>query len=259
MAVQYWLVKSEPGAYSWQTFVDEGQCYWDGVRNYQARNNMKAMKKGDLVLFYHSVKGKEIVGIARVVTEHYQDPTTDDKRWCVIDLVPVVALNESVSLKTIKDDELLCETALVKQSRLSVMPFEKAQFNRVLKVSGTKINASALKTQVLKDAGAKAQSQAPAKTSSKKASKSTTKKATKAPAKPKVPAKLRAQAKAKSIRKATSPKARVKALARAGAKVNTAGQSTKGPTRGKAAKKTTTKASKTKTGKAVKKTQSKKK
>src|SRR5919205_1400407 len=100
----YWLVKSEPFQYSWDQFVKDGKTYWDGVRNYAARNNLKAMKKGDKVLFYHSNEGLEIVGIAQVVKEHYQDPTTDDEAWVVVDLKPVKKLPQPVSLKQIKNE-----------------------------------------------------------------------------------------------------------------------------------------------------------
>jgi len=130
--MNYFLVKSEPFKYSWDTFVKDKRTFWDGVRNYQARNNMKDMKEGDLVLFYHSNEGKEVVGIAKVVKEFYQDPTTTDERWVVVDLSPVEKLKKPVTLETIKDDELLKETALVKQSRLSVMPLKAAEFDRII-------------------------------------------------------------------------------------------------------------------------------
>jgi len=130
--MNYFLVKSEPFKYSWETFVKDKQTFWDGVRNYQARNNMIAMKKGDLVLFYHSNEGKEVVGIAKVVKESYQDPTTTDDRWVVVDLAPVEKLKNPVGLQTIKDDELLKDTALVKQSRLSVMPLKREEFDRII-------------------------------------------------------------------------------------------------------------------------------
>ena len=135
----YWLVKSEPVKYSWDQFVKDGSTYWDGVRNYTARNNLQAMKKGDLVLYYHSNEGKEVVGVARVVQESYPDPTTDDDRWVVVDLKPVKALKEAVTLAQVKADAQLGEMALVKQSRLSVMPVEKAAFDRILKLGKTTI------------------------------------------------------------------------------------------------------------------------
>ncbi len=130
--MNYWLVKSEPGAYSWQQFEKEGQTYWDGVRNYQARNNLKAMKQGDLVLFYHSVNEKRVIGIARVVKEHYQDPTTDDSRWVVVDLVPEKAFKKPVSLSQIKADARLENIALVRQARLSVMPLKAEEFDAIV-------------------------------------------------------------------------------------------------------------------------------
>lgn len=130
--MNYFLVKSEPFKYSWEQFLKDKQTFWDGVRNYQARNNLKDMKKGDLVLFYHSNEGKEVVGIAQVIKESYQDPTTSDDRWVVVDLAPLEALKQPVSLLTIKEDELLKDTALVKQSRLSVMPLKAAEFDRII-------------------------------------------------------------------------------------------------------------------------------
>ena len=136
MARSYWLVKSEPFKYSWETFVKDESTYWDGVRNYAARNNLRAMKKGDAVLYYHSNEGKEVVGIAKVTKEAYQDPTTDGD-WSVVDLVPVKPMKEPVSLATIKGDRSLAEVALVKQSRLSVMPIEKKHFDRILKLGKT--------------------------------------------------------------------------------------------------------------------------
>ena len=130
--MNYWLVKSEPGAYSWQQFEKDGKTFWDGVRNYQARNNLKAMKKGDLVLFYHSVSEKQVMGIARVVKEHYQDPTTDDDRWVVVDLVPEKAFKKPVSLSQVKADARLENIALVKQARLSVMPLKAEEFDAII-------------------------------------------------------------------------------------------------------------------------------
>jgi len=130
--MNHFLVKSEPFKYSWDQFVSDKETFWDGVRNYQARNNLTAMKKGDLVLFYHSNEGKEVVGVARVVKEAYQDPTTSDERWVVVDLAPVEKLAVPVKLETIRADELLKETPLVKQSRLSVMPLKPEEFDRIL-------------------------------------------------------------------------------------------------------------------------------
>lgn len=134
--MQYWLVKSEPVKYSWEKFNQDKKTFWDGVRNYQARNNLKAMKKGDLVLFYHSNEGKEIVGIAQVAKVAYQDPTTEDPNWVVVDLKPYKTLKKPVSLEQVKEDPILSNTGLIKQSRLSVMPFTEDQFNRVLLLGG---------------------------------------------------------------------------------------------------------------------------
>ncbi|MCB1022505.1 MAG: EVE domain-containing protein, partial [Acidobacteria bacterium] len=111
----YWLVKSEPFKYSWDKFVSDGQTFWDGVRNYQARNNLRAMKKGDQVFFYHSNEGLEIVGIAKVVKEAYQDPTTEDERWSVVDLAPVQKLKRPITLEEIKGDARLQDIALIRQ------------------------------------------------------------------------------------------------------------------------------------------------
>ena len=130
--MNYFLVKSEPFKYSWQQFLDDKQTFWDGVRNYQARNNLQAMKKGDLVLFYHSNEGKEVVGIAKVVKEAYQDPTTTDERWVVVDLAPVEALKKPVTLETIKADPQLQDVSLVRQGRLSVMPLKREEFDRIV-------------------------------------------------------------------------------------------------------------------------------
>ncbi len=130
--MQYWLIKSEPFKYSWEQFVKDKKTFWDGVRNYQARNNMRLMKKGDLLLFYHSNEGKEIVGIAELVKEAYQDPTTDDSNWVAVDVKPYKKLKKAVDLETIKKDPILKEMELVRQSRLSVSSVSEDQFNRVL-------------------------------------------------------------------------------------------------------------------------------
>ena len=133
--MNYWLVKSEPFKYSWNDFVKEGKSVWDGVRNYQARNNMKAMKKGDWVFFYHSNEGMEVVGLAEVHKEFYQDPTTEDPRWVVVELIPKQKLDKTVSLKMMKADERLQNLALIKQSRLSVTPVDKAEFDIILSLT----------------------------------------------------------------------------------------------------------------------------
>lgn len=130
--MNYWLVKSEPCKYSWDQFVTDKCTYWDGVRNYQARNNLNAMKKGDAVLFYHSTEGLAVVGIARVIKEAYQDPTTEDQRWVVVDLEPVESLSQPVSLSEIKQDRRLQDIALIRQGRLSVMPLTKEEFDLIV-------------------------------------------------------------------------------------------------------------------------------
>lgn len=132
--MNHWLVKSEPFKYSWTKFNKDKRTFWDGVRNYQARNNLKAMKEGDLVLFYHSNEGKNVVGIAKVVKEFYQDPTTDDANWVVVDLIPVQALKNPVSLEQIKAEESLKDISLVKQGRLSVMPLKAEEFDKILEM-----------------------------------------------------------------------------------------------------------------------------
>ncbi len=133
--MNYWLIKSEPNTYSWDDFVKLGRDHWDGVRNYQARNNMKAMKVGDQALFYHSVNEKSIVGIAEVVKESYPDPTTEDDRWIVVDFVPVRKLDKPVTLADIKSDDRLSEMVLVRNSRLSVQPVKKEEFDIILSKS----------------------------------------------------------------------------------------------------------------------------
>ena len=128
-----WLVKSEPFKYSWDQFCEDGSTYWDGVRNYQARNNLRAMKVGDLILYYHSNEGLAVVGVARVTKEAYQDPTTEDERWVVVDLEPVEALAHPVTLHEIKQEPRLADLALVRQGRLSVMPVAKKHFDLIVK------------------------------------------------------------------------------------------------------------------------------
>ena len=132
--MNYWLVKSEPFKYSWDELVKDKWTYWDGVRNYAARLHMKAMKVGDLVLYYHSNEGLEVVGYARVIKEYYQDPTTDDDRWVAMDIEPVEALKNPVTLKQIKADAKLKDMALVKISRLSVSPVTNKEFDHILKL-----------------------------------------------------------------------------------------------------------------------------
>ena len=136
--MKYWLVKSEPFQYSWEQFEKDKKTFWDGVRNYQARNNLKAMKKGDLVLWYHSNEGKEVVGIAKVVKEFYQDPTTEDPNWVVVDLAPFKKLKKTVTLEQIKEDSRLQNIALVRQGRLSVSSLLAEEFDAILDLSASK-------------------------------------------------------------------------------------------------------------------------
>ncbi|WP_437820030.1 EVE domain-containing protein [Sorangium sp. So ce1078] len=133
-------MKSEPQKYSFAQLMRDGQTMWDGVRNFEARNNMRAMKQGDLVLFYHSNEGKAVAGVARVKREAYPDPTAEvEEDWSVVDIEPVAPLKVQVPLDTIRGDESLAEIALLKKSRLSVVPVSKEHFDRVLKLGKTKI------------------------------------------------------------------------------------------------------------------------
>ena len=133
--MKYWLLKSEPGTWSWDDQVKEGVSMWDGVRNYQARNNLKKMKIKDLCFFYHSVKEKSIIGIVKVVKEYYPDPTDKTGRFVVVDVKPIKKLNHPVALYQIKEDKKLKNIALIKQSRLSVMPLSKTEWKNILKIS----------------------------------------------------------------------------------------------------------------------------
>lgn len=132
--MNYWLVKSEPVKYSWQQFEKDKRTCWDGVRNFQARNSLQTMSVGDLVLFYHSNEGLEVVGIAKVVKKAYQDPTTTDKRWVSVDLAPVQKLLQGVSLQRIKQDVRLDNIGLIRQGRLSVMPLKKEEFDAIVEL-----------------------------------------------------------------------------------------------------------------------------
>ncbi|MEZ0607015.1 EVE domain-containing protein [Fibrella sp. WM1] len=133
--MNYWLVKSEPDKYGWSHFTAQGRAVWDGVRNYQARNNLMAMQVGDQVLFYHSVTNPGVVGLATVVREAYPDPTCpDDPRWRVVELEPVMPLPRAVSLAQIKAEPMLSNIALIKQSRLSVMPIRPDEFELIVKL-----------------------------------------------------------------------------------------------------------------------------
>jgi len=140
MARAHWLVKSEPFKYSWSDLVKDGSTYWDGVRNYQARNNLRAMRVGDYALYYHSNEGKEVVGVAKVTRSAYPDPTTDDDRWVVVDVAPFKPLKVPVTLAQIKADSELQKIPLVTHSRLSVMPLEKSAFERIVKLGKASTN-----------------------------------------------------------------------------------------------------------------------
>ena len=135
--MNYWLVKSEPGAYSWSQLLKDGEAQWTGVRNFAARNHLRAMKSGDVVFFYHSGEDKSVVGLARVIRESYPDPTAGEGDWAAVDLVPVKPLAKPVLLSQIKADKIPKEMVLAKQSRLSVTPVTREEFKRLLELSGT--------------------------------------------------------------------------------------------------------------------------
>jgi len=134
----YWLIKSEPFKYSWDQLVADKKTFWDGVRNYAARNNLKAMKKGDKAFFYHSNEGLEIVGIVKVIKEHYQDPTTDDEAWVAVDFAPVRRLRNPISLVSIKAEKKLAGMDLLKLGRLSVGKVTEEEWDHILKMAGEK-------------------------------------------------------------------------------------------------------------------------
>lgn len=136
--MSYWLVKSEPNVYGWEQLVKEKQTVWSGVRNYAARIHLKAMKKGDEILFYHSNEGMEIVGIAKVSKEFYQDPTTEDNNWVAVDIKPVKKLKKPVTLSQIKQDKRLQEMALVRLGRLSVQPVTGKEWKIIMELAGEK-------------------------------------------------------------------------------------------------------------------------
>jgi len=133
--MNYWLVKQEPEAYSWDQFCADGKTAWTGVRNYQARNNLRAMKVGDRVLYYHSVTGRAVVGIAKVVKAAYPDPTAKSGDWSCVDLAPERVLRKPVTLDAIKEEPSLSEIPLLRQSRLSVMPLEKEAYEKIVKLA----------------------------------------------------------------------------------------------------------------------------
>lgn len=139
MMKSYWLAKSEPSTYSWENLQRDKHTRWDGVRNFEARNNLRAMKRGDLVLYYHSGEGKEIVGIAKVVKEGYADPTASEGDWCAVDLAPVKSLACPVSLAALKSDKALANLAVVRKPRISVVSIAPAEFARILEMAETKL------------------------------------------------------------------------------------------------------------------------
>lgn len=130
--MNYWLIKSEPFKYAWETFEKEGRTFWDGVRNYQARNNLKQMQLNDLALFYHSNEGKSVVGIARIVKEAYQDPTTTETQWVVVEVEPVQALPKPVTLADMKAEPELQNMGLLRQPRLSVIALSRTEFDKIV-------------------------------------------------------------------------------------------------------------------------------
>ena len=142
---KYWMVKQEPETYSWDNFVKDGSTDWTGVRNYQARNNLKDMKIGDRVLFYHSGKGKEVVGLAEVIKSAYRDPTGDDDQWVAVDLKPVKALANPVQLAAIRYDKRLSQLPLIRQSQLSVMALTKEEFDVIVAMGNGKARKKAAK------------------------------------------------------------------------------------------------------------------
>jgi predicted RNA-binding protein with PUA-like domain len=131
----FWLVKQEPSSYSWSDFVGEGQTSWTGVRNYSARNNLRKMRKGDEVLFYHSGDDKAVVGIAKVTQTAHRDSTAKEGDWSTVDLAPVKPLRRPVTLREIKSHQPLKGIALVRQSRLSVMPLAESEFREIVKMA----------------------------------------------------------------------------------------------------------------------------
>ena len=138
MKLNYWLMKSEPSTWSWKNQVKDGVAMWDGVRNYQARNNLMKMKKNDLCFFYHSVSEKSIIGVVVVVKEHYPDPTDNTGKFVVVDVKTKYKLERPVSLEDIKNNPKLTKIALLKQSRLSVMPIAKSEWDMIIKISKRK-------------------------------------------------------------------------------------------------------------------------
>jgi predicted RNA-binding protein with PUA-like domain len=134
--MNFWLMKTEPGTYSWSDLVRDKKTRWDGVRNFQARNNIRAMRPGDLALFYHSGSDKSIHGVSRVTSQPYADPTAKGEDWSVVDVEPAFSLRQPVTLQEIKQDDALRDMILVRQSRLSVQPVQKSEFDRIVRMGG---------------------------------------------------------------------------------------------------------------------------
>jgi predicted RNA-binding protein with PUA-like domain len=139
MPRHYWLMKSEPSKYSYAQLVRDGKTVWDGVRNFEARNNLRAMKLGDLALFYHSNEGKAVVGVARIAREAYPDVTAEEEDWSVVEVEPVSQVKVPVTLDTIRGETSLIDIQLLKRSRLSVVPVTKDHFDRILKLGKTRL------------------------------------------------------------------------------------------------------------------------
>lgn len=137
--MHYWLLKTEPSTYSWTDLVTDGGTFWSGVRNFQARNNLRAMEEGDLALIYHSVKETSIVGIAQITKAARPDPTTTDTNWVAVDIIPVKPLTRPIPLAEVKSDEILSKMVLATHSRLSVSPVKDSEFKRILELSATKL------------------------------------------------------------------------------------------------------------------------
>jgi predicted RNA-binding protein with PUA-like domain len=175
MSRKYWMMKSEPSKYPFAQLVRDGRTRWDGIRNYEARNNLRAMEVGDLALFYHSNEGKEIVGVARVKREAYPDPTAPGEDWSVVDIEPLAPVKAPVSLDAIRSDPALAEIALLKKPRISVVPVAKDHFDRILKLGRTRLaekKASSARSSTPKPV-AKAAPKRAAKATPKRAAKRT--------------------------------------------------------------------------------------
>lgn len=137
--MRYWLLKSEPYKYAWEQLLKDQKTFWDGVRNYQARNNLKAMQEGDIAFFYHSNEGLEIVGIVEIIREHYPDPSADDARWVAVDIKPLLTLHKKVRLAEMKQEKALKNLSLIRQGRLSVCPVTEAEFHHILQMAATEL------------------------------------------------------------------------------------------------------------------------